>query len=467
MNISMVLDMAADGMGERRAIGNVTYAEVRHRARGVAGRLQNAAEQNRALATLSPNGTYLPVAMFGAAYAGVSYAPLNFRLPETARAELLERLQPAEVFDERWLEEASEYELQPVDDSSLPAVLLFTSGTSAAPKAAVLHHENLSAYIFNTLEFGSAPESDATLLAVPPFHIAGVAAVLSSTYVGRRLVPMARFDAEEWLRLANEEKITHAFVVPTMLARIVTVLETDPSLQPPALRSLAYGGARMPLPLLERALELFPDVGFVNAYGLTETASTVSVLGPADHRDAFESDDPLLRRRLESCGRPVPGVEFRIVDGELWIRGSQVGGGYVGSDSLVDADGWLHTGDQATIDDEGYVFIAGRGDDMIIRGGENISPSEVEDVILRHPNVSAIAVVGIPDIEWGEKLAAMIVLEISPVDAESELDEIRAWAHAQLGGIKTPEILVAAEDLPTTPTGKILRRIVKEQIAAR
>jgi fatty-acyl-CoA synthase len=172
------------------------------------------------------------------------------------------------------------------EDPARPAVLLFTSGTSAAPKAAVLHHDNLAAYLFNTVEFASAGEDEATLLAVPPFHIAGVAAVLSSAYAGRRIVPLDRFEAAAWLRLARDQAVTHAMVVPTMLARIVTALEADPTLYPPALRSLAYGGARMPAPVLERALALLPGTGFVNAYGLTETSSTVAVLGPEDHRTA-------------------------------------------------------------------------------------------------------------------------------------------------------------------------------------
>jgi acyl-CoA synthetase (AMP-forming)/AMP-acid ligase II len=461
VNIAMVLEMAADGMGDRVAIGGLTYADVRARARAVAERL--AGTDTAALATLLPNGEHLPVALFGAAWAGVSYAPLNYRLPEDVQAELLGRLQPAEVFDGTWAD-AAEGATPYVEDPTRPAVLLFTSGTSSAPKAAVLNHDNLTAYLFNTLEFASADEDEAALLAVPPFHIAGVAAVLSSTYVGRRLVPMARFDADEWLQVAADERITHAFVVPTMLARIVTALEADASRVPGTLRHLAYGGARMPAPVLERALELLPDVGFVNAYGLTETSSTVAVLGPDDHRAAITSDDPLVRRRLESCGRAVPGVEFAVVDGEVWIRGDQVGGGYVGSESQVDADGWLHTGDRGFIDDDGYVFVTGRADDMIIRGGENISPTEIEDTLLRHADVTAVAVVGLPDLEWGERLAAMIV----PVDtATFDVGALQVWAKEQLGTIKTPELIVVADELPATPTGKILRRVIKEQLAER
>jgi acyl-CoA synthetase (AMP-forming)/AMP-acid ligase II len=166
-----------------------------------------------------------------------------------------------------------------------------------------------------------------------------------------------------------------------------------------------------------------------------------------------------VRRRLESCGRPVPGVEFRIVEGEVWIKGDQVGGGYVGTESQVDPDGWLHTGDQGFLDDQGYLFVLGRGDDVIIRGGENISPAEIEDALMRHPSVAAAAAVGLPDVEWGERVAAMVVLHA----AHESLDvaALREWSREELGSIKAPELVVVAEDLPQTPTGKILRREVR------
>lgn len=467
MNVAMVLDMAADGLGDRRAVGDLTYAQVRSKARAVAARLRGMVPPVTSMASLLPNGDHLPVALFGACWAGVSYAPLNFRLPEATQSDLLARLAPAARFAQEWMNDGADGDDQApfVDEPERPAVLLFTSGTSAAPKAAVLRHDNLTAYLFNTLEFGSAGEDEAALVAVPPFHIAGVAAVLSSTYVGRRIVPMARFDADDWLELAAAESITHAFVVPTMLARIVAVLADDPGRRPPALRSLAYGGARMPLPVIERALELLPDVEFVNAYGLTETSSTVAVLGPDDHRAAIASSDPNVRRRLESCGRAVPGVEFRIVDGEVWIRGDQVGGGYVGIESQVDADGWLHTGDQGVLDDEGYLWVLGRADDTIIRGGENISPAEIEDALMRHPDVAAAAAVGLPDTEWGEKVAAMVVPR--GVAQSFDADKLRDWARQQLGSIKAPEVIVPAGELPLTATGKVLRRVVREQLLER
>jgi fatty-acyl-CoA synthase len=350
-------------------------------------------------------------------------------------------------------------------------VLLFTSGTTAEPKSAILEHDNLLAYALNINELASADEDEAVLLAVPPFHIAGVAGVLSAIFSGRRIVPVARFSPEEWVDTAQREEVTHAFLVPTMLARIVGVLAERGGVELPSLRTLSYGGARMPVPVLERALELFPNAGFVNAYGLTETSATVTVLGPDEHRAALATDDPAVRARLGSAGLPVPGVEIEVVgddgasvpagaEGTIRIRGDQVSGRYVGQGSAVGDEGWLVTGDLGHLDDDGYLFVHGRSDDVIIVGGENISPGEVEDCLLRHPAVTAAAVVGVPDEEWGEQVGAMVTT-VGGVDAA----ELAAWAREHLGGLKAPKTVTLTEELPMTPTGKVLRRVVRARLA--
>lgn len=464
MNVAMLLDTAADGMAHRVAFGShddgITYERMRRLAVGVVAKLE--ANPATTVALLEPNGPLVPVALWGAAWSGRSYAPLNFRLPPDVQSQLLARLRPATLAEATWLEAAVAQHRAYPDDPGRPAVLLYTSGTSAAPKAAVLGHDNLTAYVLNTVEFASAEEDEAVLLAVPPFHIAGVAAILSSTWAGRRVVPLAHFSPEAWIATARAEAITHAFVVPTMLARIVGVLEGAGRDAVPPVRHLAYGGARMPLPVLEKALELFPDTAFVNAYGLTETSSTVAVLGPEDHREAAASNDPSVRRRLESVGRPLPGVEVRIVDGEILVRGPQVSGAYMGQEGKVDAEGWLHTGDRGHIDDAGYLYVEGRADDMIIRGGENISPAEIEDALHSHPSVGAAAVVGLPDLEWGERVAAMV----SPrPGSEIDPEALRAYVRERLGSLKTPEIIVVRDELPHTPTGKILKREIKAELS--
>ena len=201
---------------------------------------------------------------------------------------------------------------EPPDEPGAVAIQLFTSGTTSTPKAAVLRHDNVMSYILGTVEFGTAGEEEAALVAVPPYHIAGISAVLSSTYGARRVVMLPSFEPGEWLRLVAHERITHAFLVPTMLVRVMEHLARHPAGPFPALRAIAYGGGKMPLTVIERALEAFPGVDFTNAYGLTETSATVCLLTPEDHRAAVASTDPQVRRRIGSVGRPLPTVELEV-----------------------------------------------------------------------------------------------------------------------------------------------------------
>ena len=479
MNVALLLDMVADGIGDRVAVGSrddgISYDALRSFATSATARVQENGATTVAL--VEPNGPLVPVALFAAAWAGCRYAPLNYRLPEAAIEELLARLQPAVTASAEWIahEKRESGRAEYPQDPDRPAVVLYTSGTSSTPKGAVLGHQHLTSYVLTTTEFASAEEDEANLLAAPPFHVAGVVAVLTSTYAGRRIVPLARFTPEAWIDSARREHVTHGFLVPTMLARIVDVMDHDPDARVPSMRRITYGGARMPRSTLERALSLFPDVGFVNAYGLTETSSTVCLLGPDDHRNAFESSDPAIRRRLESAGRPLPGIELRIdgagevaapgEPGEILVRGEQVSGEYLADASKRNDAGWLRTGDLGFVDDDGYLFVVGRADDMIIRGGENLSPTEIEDVLLQHPGVGAAAVVGLPDAEWGERVAAMIVPARDAHDLS--MDELRAFARERLGSLKTPEILATCKDLPTTATGKVLHRAVRSDLEER
>jgi acyl-CoA synthetase (AMP-forming)/AMP-acid ligase II len=476
----MILEMAADALGDRIAFGDrdggITYDELRTSARAVARRVEGDHAHVTSVALMEPLSELVPATLFGAAWAGVTYAPHNYRLPDNQLDELLERLQPTVVSAPNWVESTIEGAQPYAAAPELPAVLLFTSGTSAAPKAAILTHSQLLSYVMNTLEPFSAGDDEAAIVSVPPFHIAGVSSVLSSTWVGRRIVPLPRFTAEEWIATVQRERVTHATVVPTMLDRIVAVMESDPDARVPSLRNLAYGGARMHTSVLERALRLTPETDFVNAYGLTETSSTVALLGPDDHRLALYSDEPMFKKRLASVGQPIPGIEIRIVDGagaeapvetagEILIRGDQVSGAYVGTDSKVDAEGWLHTGDRGWVDVEGYLFCEGRADDTIIRGGENIGPAEVEDALLQHDAIATAAVVGLPDEEWGERIAAMVVL--APGVEGIDVDHVREWVRTRVGSLKTPEIVETCDELPQTGSGKVLRRQVRDDLLAQ
>ncbi|MGI5330219.1 class I adenylate-forming enzyme family protein [Actinomadura nitritigenes] len=473
MNITMIVEMAASA-GDRTAVTadgrSLTAAGLLRLARAAADRFR----RHPAVLYLAANHLAYPVALFGAAVAGVPFVPLNYRLGGRQLDELRSRhpgaleLRPDDL--DPFLEEteaaASRNPSGPApvaeDDPDPVAVLLYTSGTTSAPKSAVLRHRHLLAYVLNTLEFGSAAEEDAALVAVPPYHVAGLANLLSNLYTGRRVVYMPSFGAREWLETVRRERITHALVVPTMLARIVAEVPGDDAATP-TLRNLAYGGARTPMPVLERALRIFPEAGFVNAYGLTETASSIALLGPDDHREALAATDPAVRARLASVGRALPGVEFQIRsdDGEpveagrtglVFARGEQISGEY-GGKSALDAEGWFATRDRGRLDADGYLFIEGRADDTIIRGGENIAPAEIEDVLLAHPGITEAAVLGVPDPEWGQRLVAVVV-------GEGEPEEIRGWVRERLRSSKTPDDIVFRAELPKTDTGKLLRRVL-------
>lgn len=308
-------------------------------------------------------------------------------------------------------------------------------------------------------------------MSVPPYHVAGVASVLSAVYAGRRVVQLPNFTAESWISAVMSEQITHAMVVPTMLTRIVDLLTRD-KVALPSLRHLSYGGGRMPVPVIEQAMRLLPDVSFVNAYGLTETSSTIALLGPDDHREAFGSTDSRIRRRLGSVGRPIGDIEIDIrdpegncvapeVSGEVWVRGAQVAGEYSGVDPRVSDGGWFPTNDGGYLDSDGYLFLEGRLDDVIVRGGENMSPGEIEDVLLEHAAISDAAVIGAPDAEWGEKVVAFVISNSSSLGA----DDVRQWVKSRLRSSRTPHDVHFVGELPYSDTGKLLRRELRRRLS--
>ncbi|OBI46562.1 class I adenylate-forming enzyme family protein [Mycobacterium sp. E796] len=492
MSISLLLEMAASSNPERTAVVSgdlrLTTQQLSDLADGGAGVV--AASGAKHVAYVGLGGAMLPVLTFAAARAGLAFTPLNYRLSAEGIRALIERLpEPLVIVDDRYRDMIGESsgrvmssdeflaaarESEPAAEFADPdsvAIVLFTSGTTSAPKAVELSHNNLTSYVTGTVEFESAEPTDAALICVPPYHIAGVSAALSNLYAGRKMVYLPNFDAHEWVRLIDAEKVTTATVVPTMLDRIVTVLESGGH-ELPSLRSLAYGGSKVGLPLVRRALELLPHVGFVNAYGLTETSSTIAVLGPDDHREAHAASADHVAKRLGSVGRPVPGIELQIrgedgtvlppgESGELFVRGEQVSGRYTGIGSVLDEEGWFPTRDVALLDEDGYLFISGRSDDTIIRGGENIAPAELEEVLIEHAHVRDVAVVGVEDPQWGQAIVAVVV-PVAGIDPDPE--ELREHVRKSLRGSRTPDRVVFRDELPTTPTGKVLRREIVENL---
>lgn len=486
MNLLVLLDMVAAGRGDDVVVqcGDETLTANELLNGAWAG--QKLAAGADALAYVGPNGLAFPLGLFAAAAAGVPFVPLNYRLSDQQLREMLAPLGNVLVVADdatgTALAEAGHDVVSTADfvaaargdaspgeipaDADATAVLLYTSGTTSAPKAAVLRHGNLSSYVIGTVEFAGAGEDDASLVSVPPYHVAGLANLLSNLYSGRRIVYLPQFDAAEWVDVARREQISHAMVVPTMLARIADVLESDGD-SLPSLRTLSYGGARTPSTVLQRVIELLSEVDLTNAYGLTETSSTIAVLGPDDHRAARDGD-PAAVKRLSSVGQVLPTVEVEVRGpdgaplpagevGEIFVRGEQVSGEYAGKGTSLDAEGWFPTRDRGWVDDDGYLFIEGRGDDTIIRGGENVAPAEIEEVLLDHPDIAACAVVGVPDDEWGQRIAAAIVARDG---TDLDQDAVRDFARKSLRGSKTPDTVAFVDELPYTETGKLLRRVV-------
>lgn len=480
MNVFTLLEMAAECFPERIALYNggkaYTYAELLQAARGAAVIFKASGCQY--VSVLDVSSPAVPIALFGASAAGLLYVPLNYRLTPTELDELKARVEPLYLVDRANRDSfisnclAVDEAPEPVpDDPGAIAVQLFTSGTTGKPKAALLRHENLMGYILGTVEFGAAGEQDANLVSVPPYHIAGISAVLSSVYACRKLVQLPDFDPGDWLDLIESQQVTNAFLVPTMLSRIVDYVEENRDCQNlGSLRAIAYGGGKMPLTVIRRAMERFPGVAFTNAYGLTETSSTISLLSPEDHDLAFASEDPQISKRLGSVGRPLPSIEVEIrgesgellaanETGEIYVRGEQVSGEYL-EKKAIQEDGWFPTRDSGYLDEHGYLYLEGRADDVIVRGGENMSPGEIEDVLTSHDAVADACVVGIPDQDWGEAVVAAVVLDKGGSVTAADLQGL---VRETMRSSRVPSEIRFFPALPYNEMGKLLRRVVREQ----
>jgi acyl-CoA synthetase (AMP-forming)/AMP-acid ligase II len=486
MDLMTVLTMAVAGSPDRVLIGpkssGLTASGIQRLAAAMSSRVLQARADD--VTYLGGNGPAFAISLFGAAGADRSFLPLNYRLSDAELTIILEqsphtylvaddveraaRIAPhatvvgtADVL----VQESSELEhVASAPDADSVAVLLMTSGTTSTPKRAVLRHRHLTSYLFGTSEFSSAEEFEAAIVSVPPYHIAGITNLLSNMYTGRRIVYLERFEPSAWLDLVESESVTHAMVVPTMLSRIVRELAGSAKVAPPSLRTLSYGGSKIAQSTVIDALRLFPETGFVNAYGLTETASSVAVLGPEDHRESVSSDDLAVQARLGSVGRVLPHVAIEIHDesghavppgtpGMIMVAGDQVGGEYVGRSDPHRS--WFATRDLGYFDNDGYLFVIGRADDTIIRGGENIAPAEIEEVLMAHPAVAECAVAGLPDDEWGHRIGAFVVVAEG---LQLTAEELQSFARTRLRGSKTPDVVEFRSELPQTATGKILRR---------
>ena len=511
MNLSELLEIPGELFPEQEIIRfegeSIGYASLQQRvSRAVARLSELGIGPGDRVAVMQTNTPAVVDMLFAIAAIGAVFVPLNFRARAEELAHLLAVSQPLILFaGERYVTEAQQVARRavtglrvinldseggdedvnrglepapaPVGDPTPDlAVLMFTSGTSAFAKAVMLTHDDLTSFVFNTTEPADGTDRGSVLVSAPLYHIAGLTAVLTGVFAGRRVVLLRQFDADDWLTIAERERVTHAFLVPTMVRRVLDCPRFA-SADLSSLRVLSYGAAPMPLSLIRRAIDSFPkSVQFLNAFGQTETTSTVAVLGPDDHRlEGTPEQIETKLRRLASIGRPLGDVELCILNeegerlgpnqvGEIAIRSGRIMRGYYGAAEATQAaiqDGWLRTRDLGWMDEGGYVFLAGRQSDLIIRGGENVAPEEVEVVLESHPSVQEAAVVGIPDEEWGERIVAVVATHPGTVVPAEELVE---YCRQRLASYKKPEDVFFAETLPRNALGKLLRKDLRTQL---
>jgi acyl-CoA synthetase (AMP-forming)/AMP-acid ligase II len=478
MNVGHATDAPLEAVPDRVALvvdrEEVTYRQLEVRIRQVAAALVAAGVKAGDRVALVNLGSVLSVAtIFGAARVGASAAQMNAYLTPgelgqlaelvgarvgVAGARYADRLRS--VVDGPVLVEDDVF-AGPDEGGTAPAavggtddtaLVLFTSGTTGLPKPIAISH----GVVTDRLAFYSRPIDPGTpqvvdMMSAPIFHIAGTLGLFISLHQGKKMVLLPKFEAREWLTLVEEHGVNQTFVVPTMLRRILDhprFASTDLS----SLKALSYGAAAAPVELVRRAVDALPDVDFSNTFGQTETLGAYAALTPEDHR---------RRDRFDSVGRPLAGVEVRIVDSE---SGRTAGPGQVG-EFRVRADQnttteWLHTGDTGWQDDEGYLYLVGRLSDTINRGGEKFGPIEVEEVLRTHPSVVDVGVVGLPDPDLGERVGAVVVAS-EPVGAEALVDH----CATTLATFKVPEYLEFADELPISVLGKLDRRALRDLLA--
>jgi fatty-acyl-CoA synthase len=433
--------------------------------------------------------------LFGAVKAGAVLVPVNWRLAAPEIAAILADAGITVLFlgsgfsavpdtlgiadtmrcistdepNRRWPDFDVWRDAQPADDPVLrvdpedTAIQLYTSGTTGLPKGVELSHRNLTALFEAWVSLGAGPD-DVRLMCMPAFHVAGTNVALIGLAYGSTVVVMEEFNPAELASIIPRHGVTDLLLVPAAILLLV---------QHPAagtadftsVRNLAYGASPIAEALVEQARRVFPNAGLWHVYGLTEASGGGTFLPPEAH-------DPALGK-LRSCGRPYSGFELRIAGpfnedvpvgevGEIVIRSPTVMKGYWRNPEATRAaffpDGWLRTGDAAYMDNEGFVYVHDRVKDMIVSGGENIYPAEVENALFGHPTIADVAVIGVPDPRWGEAVKAIVVLR---PDQSVTAEEIIAHARHRIAGYKLPKSVDFIEALPRTAAGKVLRRALR------
>lgn len=481
-----------------------TWAQTRDRIYGVAQALLDLGVAcGERVAFLGLNGIELVESFYAPNLIGAVFVPFNFRLSKAELDELMADCQPAVlVADAEYADLARDllkrrggacrlvvaetaarvdelsYEVlarTPYDKAKIDslsshdealATIFYTGGTTGTPKGVMLSHLNQTVNALGGLSgYGVSPE-DVHLLSGPMFHVAAASRIFLAALLGNHTIIMKRFEVDDMVRLIGEHRATIAQMVPTMLLSFLDRVDRDkPDLS--SLRMMTYGASPLPPSLLERALETFPDLLFCQVFGMTEAAPALTMLEPHHHQLSGEFVD-----KLSSVGLPLPHVDLRVVDeegatcppdipGEIIARGPNIMMGYYRKPEETAAvlrNGWYHTGDAGAVDVDGFLTITGRIKDMIVSGGENIYPIEVENVLARHPAVEAAAVIGVPHDYWVESVHAVIV----PIAGKAPgAQEIIAYVRDQIAHYKCPRSVSFVETLPMTGVNKVDKRALR------
>ncbi|TWT26442.1 o-succinylbenzoate--CoA ligase [Planomicrobium sp. CPCC 101110] len=474
MNYPNWLSQRAYLSGNRMALSyeeqEWTFSEIDHIAQVYAGKLAALGVSKKSrVAILSKTHPESVFIMYACLHIGCEMVMLNERLSAVelkyqledsaarfilADDELIGKIEDSNAisFGSIRTEEPAEFVMQEEWEKGQTVSIMYTSGTTGNPKGVRQTAENhFSSAVSSALNIGVSPE-DIWLCTMPLFHISGFSILMRSLIYGMGVRLYAKFDAQKCAEELAEGSVTHMSVVGVTLERILSVLDKEEMTVSSKFKTMLAGGGPIPVAYIQRA-EAY-GISVLQTYGMTETSSQTTTLQPADaERKIGSSGKPLFLYIVKIDGAENPGEP-----GEIHIRGPQVAPGYIGrySEFPVQKDGWLHTGDIGYLDEEGFLYVVDRRSDLIVSGGENIYPAEIEKVLLGHPAVREAGVCGMPSDEWGEVPAAFVVLSNGV-----EADELLAFCRGQLASYKLPKSIKAVDSLPRNASNKLLRRELK------